>query len=111
MKRWKESDSGSTAAFVNGAERTGKSFLVKMFAEKEYRSHIVVDFMQASLRIKESFLDDAGDLDLLYNKLSLEYGVRLYPRESAIVFDEVELFPRARELVKVLVGNSRSLLL
>lgn len=107
LKQWKDSDLGSTAVLVSGARRTGKSFLVRMFAENEYRSYILVDFMRVPPRIKESFLNDAGDLNLLYNKLSLEYGVRLYPRESAIVFDEVELFPRAREIVKVLVEDGR----
>ena len=39
--------------------------------------------------------------------LSVQYGVQLYPRESAIIFDEVQLFPKAREAIKYLVADGR----
>ena len=47
------------------------------------------------------------DLDTFYMLLSVQYGVQLYPRESAIIFDEVQLFPKAREAIKYLVADGR----
>ena len=37
----------------------------------------------------------------------MEYNVRLYQRDSLIVFDEVQRFPRAREAIKYLVKDGR----
>lgn len=107
LLNWKNDRQGKTAILIKGARRTGKSFLVRQFAEKEYRSAIIIDFMKIKRRIKDAFDDDAEDLDLLFDKLSLEYKTPLYPRESVIVFDEVEMFPRARELIKVFVEDGR----
>lgn len=39
--------------------------------------------------------------------LSLHFRVRLYERESVIIFDEVEFFPQAREALKYLVKDGR----
>lgn len=43
----------------------------------------------------------------IYNKLSVFYSTVLYRRESIIVFDEVQQFSRARQLVKYLVADGR----
>ena len=39
--------------------------------------------------------------------LSIEYKTTLYSRESLIIFDEVQKFPRAREAIKHLVKDGR----
>ena len=39
--------------------------------------------------------------------LSTAYGKKLYPRESLIIFDEVQMFPKARESIKYLVADGR----
>lgn len=39
--------------------------------------------------------------------LSIEYKTTLYSRESLIIFDEVQKFPRALEAIKHLVKNGR----
>lgn len=39
--------------------------------------------------------------------LSTFYGVKLYERESLIIFDEVQMFPKARECIKYLVADGR----
>jgi predicted AAA+ superfamily ATPase len=40
-------------------------------------------------------------------KLSAYYGEKLYERESLIIFDEVQLYPRARSGIKYLVADGR----
>lgn len=47
------------------------------------------------------------NLDIFFQTLSLEYNVRLYPRESLIIFDEIQKFPKARESIKYLVADGR----
>lgn len=85
----------------------GKSFIVEEFAKAEYRSYILVDFNRASEEITELFLHYLNDLDTLFLYLSNFYNVKLYPRESLIIFDEVQLFPRARAALKYLVADGR----
>ena len=107
LKEWKCRSNGRTAVMIDGARRVGKTCLVEEFVKREYRTAIVVDFSKVGEQIKETIKNRPGDLDALFNTLSLTYGVRLYPRESAIVFDEVQLFPLARQLIKHLVADGR----
>lgn len=104
---WKLSSRGRTAVLIEGARRIGKSTVAAAFAEKCYRSSIIIDFVKASRRVKENFEENLSDLDRFFQILSLEYGTQLYPRESLIVFDEVQRFPRAREAIKYLVADGR----
>ena len=107
LKAWKERSCGESALLVRGARRDGKSFLAQEFAKNEYKSHILINFSKASKEIKDIFFNDLMDLDLFFNKLSLMFGVQLFRRESLIIFDEVQQFPRAREAIKFLVEDGR----
>ena len=48
LLKWKEDDQGRTALLIEGARRVGKSTIVEEFARNEYRSYILVDFVDAS---------------------------------------------------------------
>ena len=104
---WKQKSSGKTALLIDGARRVGKSYIAELFAKQEYRSHIIIDFGNAPRDILDLFENDSADLDLFFAKLSAFYGTRLHKRESLIVFDEVQQFPRARQLIKYLVADGR----
>ena len=39
--------------------------------------------------------------------LEQHYRVKLIPRQSVIIFDEVQLYPRARAAIKYLVADGR----
>ena len=58
-------------------------------------------------QIKDLFLYDINDLDTFFLKLSTLYNTKLFKRNSAIIFDEVQLFPRARSVIKYLVADGR----
>ena len=103
----KKETGGKKALLVEGARRIGKSTVVEEFAKNEYRSYILIDFARATETVKEYFLEHLNDLDTFFMLLSVEYGVTLYPRESIIVFDEVQMFPKAREAIKYLVADGR----
>ena len=104
---WKTETAGKKALLVEGARRIGKSTVVEEFAKKEYKSYILVDFAKASDDVKSYFQLHLNDLDTLFMLLSVQYGKELYPRESLIIFDEVQLFPKAREAIKYLVADGR----
>ena len=46
-------------------------------------------------------------MDVFFLKLSTYYGTSLYERDTLIILDEVQLFPRARSVVKYLVEDGR----
>ncbi len=92
---------------IDGARRVGKSYIVEQFAQKEYESHIIIDFANVSQDIKDLFRYDSSDLDLFFQKLSAYYSVTLHRRKSLIAFDEVQQFPIARQLIKYLVADGR----
>ena len=98
---------GKSAILVEGAHRVGKSYIVEEFAKKEYKTYILIDFNRASDQIKDIFVNDLMDLDTFFLKLSALFNIKLYERESLIIFDEVQLFPRARSAVKYLVEDGR----
>lgn len=104
---WKTQRKGATAALIEGARRIGKSYIVEEFARNEYDSYILIDFNKADKAVWTWFDTLLEDLDTLLRNLQIHYGKRLTPGRSVIVFDEVQLCPRARAAVKYLVADGR----
>lgn len=107
MQKWKREADGKSALLINGARRVGKSYIVREFAEKEYRSYILIDFNKVSGQVKRLFDDYLDDLDAFYMYLSTYANTPLYRRDSVIVLDEVQLYPRARAAIKYMVEDGR----
>lgn len=106
MLKWKEDFSGKMALLIKGARRVGKSTLVETFAKHEYESYIAIDFTNCPQAVRELF-DDISDLDYIFMRLQMLYGVDLHERKSVIVFDEVQNCPKARQAIKYLVKDGR----
>ena len=104
---WKEETQGSKALFIEGARRIGKSTIAEEFAKKEYKSYLLIDFNDASSAVKDAFENYLQDLDTFFMILSTEYNVILHPRESLIIFDEIQQYPKARQSIKKLVKDGR----
>lgn len=103
---WKEKRSNKYALLIKGARRVGKSTIAEEFAKNEFKSYILIDFAHTSKEIIELF-DDTYNLDFFFLKLQQLTGVRLYKNESVIIFDEVQLLPKARQAIKYLVADGR----
>lgn len=106
IKEWKNSSNGKTALLIEGARRVGKSTVVEEFAKNEYAKYILIDFSIASSSVKELF-DDMSDLNYFFLQLQLQFHVELDQRNSVIIFDEVQLCPKARQAIKALVKDGR----
>ena len=104
---WKQNSNGHTALLIDGARRVGKSYIVEQFAMQEYKSYIMIDFGNAPQEILDLFTNESSDLDLFFAKLAAYYSTILYKRQSLIVFDEIQQFPRARQLIKYFVADGR----
>lgn len=107
LVNWKQTSNGSTSMLIEGARRVGKSYVAAAFAKRNYMSHIIIDFANIDPAVKAIFEKNSTDLDLFFNKLSAFYGVKLHRRDTLFVFDEVQLYPKARQLTKYLVADGR----
>ena len=103
---WKENRSNKYALLIKGARRVGKSTVAEEFAKNEFKSYILIDFAHSSRDIMALF-DDMYNLDFFFLQLQQFTGIRLYEKESVIIFDEVQLFPKARQAIKYLVADGR----
>lgn len=109
LAMWKNSSNDSKAILIKGARRVGKSFLAEEFAKNEYKSYILIDFSSpknGTLRVFNKY-GNKYSLDEFFNQLSVLYSTPLYNRQSVIIFDEIQRFPQARELIKHLVADGR----
>ena len=106
LLNWKKESDGKTALLIEGARRIGKSTVVEAFGKQEYKSYILIDFAQSSTDLMNLF-DDMMDLNYFFLRLQLQYNTTLYERNSLIIFDEVQLCPKARQAIKALVKDGR----
>ena len=106
LASWKAEKAGEYALMIQGARRVGKSTIIEEFVRNEYDTYIVIRFEKANKDILKLF-DSMDDLDRFFLELQLYTHVQLKERHSAIVFDEVQLFPLARQAIKTLVADGR----
>ena len=104
---WKRERNGTTAMLIEGARRVGKSTLAEEFGRREYSQHLLIDFSQVPEEIKELFLSQRHDIPSFLNYLLAYYRLQPKPRDTLIIFDEVQMFPTARETIKHLVADGR----
>lgn len=107
LLEWKRERSTKESLLIDGARRVGKSYIVEEFARNEYKSYILINFSNLTDELKDLFDNYLPYLDKFFLRLSILTGVKLYPRESLVVFDEVQCCPKAREAVKHFVADGR----
>ena len=101
---WKNNYAPKYAALLEGARRVGKSTVAEEFAKVNYRSYIKVDFANITRELLNVF-EDVADHRLFFLRLQTVTGVTLYPRESVIIFDEIQRQPLVRQAIKYLVAD------
>ena len=104
---WKNKWSSEYAILLEGARRVGKSTIVEEFAKNEYDSYLIIDFNHVKKDVISVFETYGHDTDKLLSTLQMVCNVRLKPGKSLVVFDEVQKYPKARELIKYLVKDGR----
>lgn len=110
LLNWENTYNGKRAILVEGARRIGKSTICEVFAKNEYKSYILINFANT----KESFTKDmqkiftnTDNYNEFFRSLQLLTGIKLYERNSVIIFDEVQKYVKAREMIKFLVEDGR----
>ena len=107
LLEWKQTSNGKSAVLIEGARRVGKSTIAEEFAKNEYDDYILLDFALESKDIRQNFEDNIGDLNTFFRNLFIIKGKELPKKRAVIIFDEVQLFPLARQAIKYLVADGR----
>ncbi len=107
MLEWKSRTKGKRALLIEGARGVGKTALTRRFAEKEYSSAVIVDFHDAPADVIEIFEHYYSDVPALLSSLAAYYNVPLRERDTVFVLDEIQRYPRARQLIKYFVSDGR----
>ena len=107
LLEWKKECDGTKALLIEGARRIGKSTICEAFGKNEYASCLIIDFAKKDKVIEGYFHNHLNDLDTFFMLLATHCKAKLIKRDTLIIFDEVQQFPRAREAIKYLVADGR----
>jgi predicted AAA+ superfamily ATPase len=97
LYKWKEKDNRKPL-IIRGARQVGKTWLMKEFANKAYKSHAYINF-DNNMQMKQLFLQDLN-VDRLIMGLELYTGKKIVQSETLIIFDEVQEVPNALTSLK-----------
>ncbi|MCD7957073.1 MAG: AAA family ATPase [Lachnospiraceae bacterium] len=107
LEEWKQLSNGKSAVMLEGARRIGKSTIVEEFAKTQYEDYLILDFANESKDVKRNFEENLQEPDAFFRNLFLLKKKELPRRKAVIIFDEVQLFPPARQAIKYLVADGR----
>ena len=91
---------------IRGARQVGKSFIVKEFGRREYRSFVCIDFYRQPA-LKSIFDGELTSEEILKRMTANIQGFSLIPGETLIFLDEIQRCGNARTAIKFLAGDMR----
>lgn len=94
---WKNSKN-KQPLIIRGARQVGKTWLMKEFGKTNYKNVAYVHFDNNS-RMEELFKGDLVPSKIIEG-LQIETGIKIKPRETLIIFDEIQEVPRALTSLK-----------
>ena len=91
---------------IKGARQVGKTFIVRLFAEENYKCFIEINFVENPAY--HAIFGGDMDVETLIKQISLRVPrAEIVPGETLIFLDEIQLCPRARAALKFLAGDKR----
>lgn len=98
LVKWKERASERKPLILNGARQVGKTYLITEFAVQHYQNFVYVNF-ETNPAIASYFDQDISPKRII-PLLEASSRVRILPRQTLIVFDEVQICERALTSLK-----------
>ncbi len=91
---------------IKGARQVGKTYLVREFGNKEYKSFIEINFIKN--RDLKRIFDGTLDAESLYKKMTAMIdGIKLIEGDTLIFLDEIQACGNARTALKFLAEDGR----
>lgn len=97
LSRWKESTYRKPLILM-GARQVGKTFLLKAFGQSAFESVLYANF-EENLDLHAFFATDISPLKII-QALETYFDVAVDPEKTLIIFDEIQLCPRALTSLK-----------
>lgn len=97
LYQW-QADSARKPLILQGARQVGKTFLIKQFAKEAYDDFICCNFEESPALI--SLFDQELNPYGLIENLEFIVGKKIRPETTLIIFDEIQLAPRALTSLK-----------
>ncbi|MCD4769473.1 MAG: ATP-binding protein [Bacteroidales bacterium] len=94
---WKEAASRKPL-IIRGARQVGKTWLMKEFGNTQYSQTVYIDF-EKNKRVHSLFVDDF-DIKRVIIALQAETGLIINPKNTLIIFDEIQAVPEAITALK-----------
>lgn len=105
LVKWKDSHKNK-CLMVKGARQVGKTFLVREFGIKEYKSFVEINFIKQK-GLKAIFDGDLSP-DNIYKRMSaLIKDIKFIPGKTLIFLDEIQNCGNARTAIKFLAEDGR----
>ena len=97
LLEWKKSPRRKPL-LLKGVRQCGKSWALEQFGKRCFNNYVVFNF-EKTPELEELFSDSYDPLRLL-TALSAHCGQRILPEETLVIFDEIQLCPRALNALK-----------
>lgn len=104
LEQWHASPKNKAFLLV-GARQTGKTFVVRHFAENNFDHLVEINFLEN--RAAARLLSEASDTQDFIARLSLLSTTPLVPHASLIFLDEIQVAPDILTVAKFLVEDGR----
>jgi len=97
MLEWKNG-SRRKPLIIRGARQVGKTWLMKEFGKENFKNTVYINF-DSNPEMRELF-SGSLDVDHLITGLQILSGEKIVPRDTLLIFDEVQEEPRALSSLK-----------
>ena len=106
LEEWKDKATRKPL-LLTGVRQCGKTYIVKEFAGKHFKSHVYVNF-ESEEKLSGIFEYDF-DVKRIVAELERNYKTKIVPGETLVFFDEIQACPRAITSLKYFCENMREL--
>lgn len=97
LMQWKRSKDRKPL-ILNGVRQCGKTWLLKEFGDKEFKSYLYFNF-EKDARLATFFGDNLDPKNIIY-RLEAFTATKIIPDKTLLIFDEIQTCPRALTSLK-----------
>ncbi|MDR1184254.1 MAG: ATP-binding protein [Coriobacteriales bacterium] len=98
LKSWHDSSSARRPLLINGARQSGKTWLLKEFAQTCYEGYVHVS-LDVEKRVA-SYFDESISPQRIVQLLEAEYRQKIVPGKTLLILDEIQSCERALTSLK-----------
>ena len=103
LVKWKEK-SNRKPLILKGARQVGKTWLMKEFGRLHFKKVAYITFYN-NQRMKKVF-DEDYDIERILININIEAHTEVTPKDTLIIFDEIQEAPKALEALKYFCENA-----